>query len=73
MGVFGKEIGEHPRLKTDFKKLFNDLEFWNVLTLKTETFAIELSNLKMHNKHFEAINSQLKSYLKKNNLTKKDN
>jgi len=27
----------------------------------------------MHNKHFEAINSQLKSYLKKNNLTKKDN
>jgi len=73
-GSFWKrnEIGEHPRLKTDFKKLFNDLEFWNILTLKTETFAIELSTLKSHNRHFEAINSQLKSYLKKNNLTIKD-
>ncbi len=65
------EIVDHPRLKTNFKKLFNDLEFWNVLTLKTETFAIELSNLKSHNRHFETINNQLKSYIKKNNLIEK--
>ena len=36
-------INNHPRIKTNFKELFNDLEFWNILTLKTETFFIELS------------------------------
>ena len=36
-------INNHPRIKTNFKKLYNDLEFWNILTLKTETFFIELS------------------------------
>lgn len=66
-----KQIVNHPRLKTNFKKLFNDLEFWNVLTLKTETFSIELYNLKSQNRRFDSINKQLKSYIKKNNLALK--
>lgn len=72
-GSFWKknEIINHPRIRTNFKKLFNNLEFWNILTLKTETFSIELLNLKHHNRTFESINNQLKSYLKKNNLTPK--
>jgi len=67
------EINNHPRIKTNFKKLFNDLEFWNVLTLKTETFSIELSNLKYHKRVFDSINNQLKKYIKKNDLILKSN
>ena len=67
------EINNHPRIKTNFKKLFNDLEFWNVLTLKTETFSIELSNLKYHKRVFDSINNQLKKYINKNDLILKSN
>ena len=67
------EIKNHPRIETNFKKLFNDLEFWNVLTLKTETFSIELSNLKAHNRIFDSINNKLKTYIKKNDLKLKSN
>lgn len=67
------EINNHPRIKTNFKKLFNNLEFWNVLTLKTETFSIELSNLKYHKRVFDSINNQLKKYIKKNDLILKSN
>ncbi|MDG2372093.1 MAG: hypothetical protein P8L83_05730 [Flavobacteriaceae bacterium] len=57
-------INDHPRIKTNFKKLFNEIEFWNVLTLKTETFFIELSNLKWHNRNFVSIEKELNKYLK---------
>ena len=67
------EIKNHPRIETNFKRLFNNLEFWNVLTLKTETFSIELSNLKAHNRIFDSINNQLKKYIKKNDLILKSN
>ena len=74
-GSFWKknDIENHPRIRTNFKKLFNDLEFWNILTLKTETFSIELSNLKYHNRTFKSINNQLKLYLKKNKISPKLN
>lgn len=67
------EIKNHPRIETNFKRLFNDLEFWNILTLKTETFSIELSTLKAHNRIFDSINNKLKTYIKKNDLKLKSN
>ena len=56
-------INNHPRIKTNFKELFNDLEFWNILTLKTETFFIELSQVKSHKKTFLLIEKYLNQYL----------
>ena len=57
-------VNNHPRVKTDFKKLFNDLEFWNVLTLKTETFLIELGRVRSDKRRFELIEKNLSRYLK---------
>lgn len=57
-------VNNHPRVKTDFKKLFNDLEFWNVLTLKTETFLIELGRVRFDKRRFELIEKNLNRYLK---------
>ena len=45
-------------------KLFNDLEFWNVLTLKTETFLIELGRVRSDKRRFELIEKNLSRYLK---------
>ena len=56
-------INNHPRIKTNFKKLYNDLEFWNILTLKTETFFIELSRVKSHKRTFMEIEKHLNQYL----------
>ena len=56
-------INNHPRIKTNFKELFNDLEFWNILTLKTETFFIELSQVKSHKRTFLLIEKYLNQYL----------
>ena len=58
-----KNINNHPRIKTNFKELFNDLEFWNILTLKTETFFIELNNVKSHKRTFLLIEKYLNQYL----------
>ena len=55
-----------PRIKTNFKELFNDLEFWNILTLKTETFFIELSHVKSHKRTFLLIEKYLNQYLDNN-------
>ena len=41
--------------KTDFEKLSNDLNFWNVINFKIETTIIELSKLKWDMKVFEII------------------
>jgi hypothetical protein len=57
-------VNNNPRVKTDFKKLFNDLEFWNVLTLKTETFLIELGRVRFDKRRFELIEKNLNRYLK---------
>ena len=59
-----KNINNHPRIKTNFKELFNDLEFWNVLTLKTETFLIELGRVRSDKRRFELIEKNLNRYLK---------
>jgi hypothetical protein len=59
-------INNHPRIKTNFKELFNDLEFWNILTLKTETFFIELSHVKSHKRTFLLIEKYLNQYLDNN-------
>ena len=56
-------INNHPRIKTNFKKLYNDLEFWNILTLKTETFIIELGRVKNHKRTFLLIEKYLNQYL----------
>jgi len=56
-------INNHPRIKTNFKKLYNDLEFWNILTLKTETFIIELGRVKSHKRTFLLIEKYLNQYL----------
>ena len=39
-------INNHPRIKTNFKKLYNDLEFWNILTLKTSNIGKTYRNSK---------------------------
>ena len=57
-----RNINDHPRIKTNFKKLYDDLEFWNILTLKTETFLIELNRVKSHKKTFLEIDKNLKEY-----------
>ena len=59
-----RNVNNHPRVKTDFKKLFNDLEFWNVLTLKTETFLVELGRVRSDKRRFELIEKKLSRYLK---------
>jgi len=56
-------IKNHPRIKTNFKELFNDLEFWNILTLKTETFIIELGRVEGHKRTFLLIEKYLNQYL----------
>ena len=58
-----RNINDHPRIKTNFKKLYDDLEFWNILTLKTETFLIELNRVKSHKKTFLLIDKHLNEYL----------
>ena len=58
-----KNINNHPRIKTNFKELFNDLEFWNILTLKTETFFIELGRVEGHKRTFLLIEKYLNQYL----------
>ena len=59
-----RNVNNHPRIKTNFEKLFNDFEFWNVLTLKTETFLIELTRVKNDKRSFELIEKKLSQYLK---------
>ena len=56
-------INNHPRIKTNFKKLYDDLEFWNILTLKTETFIIELGRVEGHKRTFLLIEKYLNQYL----------
>jgi len=60
------KVDNHPRIKTNFKGLFNDLEFWNILTLKTETFLIELSRVRYDKRRFELMEKELSEYLKLN-------
>ena len=60
------KVDNHPRIKTNFKGLFNDLEFWNILTLKTETFLIELSRVRNDKRRFELMEKELSEYLKLN-------
>ena len=57
-------IVDHPRIKTDFKRLFNDLEFWNVLILKTETIMREEKELEVFHKNFKSLSLELKKYIK---------
>ena len=59
-----RNVNNHPRIKTNFEKLFNDLEFWNVLTLKTETFLVELGRVRSDKRRFELIEKKLSRYLK---------
>ncbi len=61
-------IIDHPRIKTDFKRLFNDLEFWNVLILKTETILREENELKKSHKNFKSLSLELKKYIDEQNL-----
>ena len=56
-------INNHQRIKTNFKKLYDDLEFWNILTLKTETFIIELGRVEGHKRTFLLIEKYLNQYL----------
>ena len=66
MEAFTSYHGRRTRIKTNFKELFNDLEFWNILTLKTETFFIELSHVKSHKRTFLLIEKYLNQYLDNN-------
>lgn len=61
-------ISDHPRISTDFNSLFNNLEFWNILVYKTETFAIEIKVLEKQINIFKSISLELKRYLEYNNL-----
>ena len=58
-----RNINNHPRIKTNFEGLFNDLEFWNLLTLKTETLLINLQRVKFDKRRFVLIEKKLRQYL----------
>jgi len=62
-------VNNHPRIETNFLSLYNDLEFWNVLILKTETLLIEISRLKSNMNTFKQIELELKKYIKENKLS----
>ena len=62
------DILDHPRINTDFKRLFNDLEFWNILILKTETILREEFELKRFHKNFQSLSLELKKYIDERNL-----
>ena len=62
------DILDHPRIKTDFKRLFNDLEFWNILILKTETILREEFELKRFHKNFKSLSLELEKYIDERNL-----
>ena len=62
------DILDHPRINTDFKRLFNDLEFWNILILKTETILREEFELKRFHKDFKSLSLELKKYIDERNF-----
>jgi hypothetical protein len=57
---------DHPRINTDFNMLFDDIEFWNILIYKTETFVIETKILQNQINQINKISNELKIYLQEN-------